>query len=335
MTTPPKTPAVTQEDRNSAVRLLEAGGQDWQAKEIRLKVGDHFPIVQAFANHRIASVEAATTIKEPDVEGSFVGDIWYGHPAQRTLGTHRWTGLVWEALPSELDVTLKLLADARCERDQLRAKLDEAFDLLTRAAGDITALLIMSGKQEKIAGYTALYISAINDYDKHVESSKTPAPLTEGTQYHILKGGYYYRPDAQGYTANKSEAGLYSLEEAISYSHPNGPNGPRDGITYELARKPCEWTDTLKETGGNIKVGGWQPIETAPKDGWHSPIITCRMGDAPSHFGHELVGGYAEPPEVAYWNEYGDCWTPCQRPHDPWHPTHWIPLLTPPAQEGV
>lgn len=52
--------------------------------------------------------------------------------------------------------------------------------------------------------------------------------------YLICKGGAYYRPNAQGYTRNRSEAGRYTLEEAISYSHPNGPDGPRDGITYEL-----------------------------------------------------------------------------------------------------
>lgn len=46
---------VEQSDRNAAVALLEAGGQDWQAKEIRLGEGDHFPIVQAFARHRLAS----------------------------------------------------------------------------------------------------------------------------------------------------------------------------------------------------------------------------------------------------------------------------------------
>lgn len=43
---------VTQADRNAAVRLLEQGGQDWQAKEIRLGQGDHFPIVHALARHR-------------------------------------------------------------------------------------------------------------------------------------------------------------------------------------------------------------------------------------------------------------------------------------------
>lgn len=43
---------VSQADRNAAVRLLEQGGQDWQAKEIRLGQGDHFPIVQSLARHR-------------------------------------------------------------------------------------------------------------------------------------------------------------------------------------------------------------------------------------------------------------------------------------------
>jgi hypothetical protein len=50
---------VTQEDRNAVVRLLEAGDQDWQAKEVRLGQGDHFPIVQAFARHRQAALTAA------------------------------------------------------------------------------------------------------------------------------------------------------------------------------------------------------------------------------------------------------------------------------------
>lgn len=54
-------------------------------------------------------------------------------------------------------------------------------------------------------------------------------------EYLIRKGGYYYRPNAKGYTTNIAEAGRYSLAQAISYSHPNGPDGPRDGISYEPA----------------------------------------------------------------------------------------------------
>ncbi len=46
-------------------------------------------------------------------------------------------------------------------------------------------------------------------------------------------GGGYYRDKARGYTLNTSDAGRFSLEDAIAYSHPNGPDGPRDGITYK------------------------------------------------------------------------------------------------------
>ena len=54
-------------------------------------------------------------------------------------------------------------------------------------------------------------------------------------EYVIRKAGYFYRPKSQGYTGSVLEAGLYTLAQAISLTHPNGPNGPRDGLTYCLA----------------------------------------------------------------------------------------------------
>ena len=63
-----------------------------------------------------------------------------------------------------------------------------------------------------------------------------PLPVSEDSlksAYLIRKNGYYYRPKAQGYTSSRLGAGRYTLEEAIRHSHPNGPDGPRDGITYE------------------------------------------------------------------------------------------------------
>lgn len=58
--------------------------------------------------------------------------------------------------------------------------------------------------------------------------------------YLICKGGAYYRPNAQGYTTNVAEAGRYTLEEAIRHSHPNGPDGPRDGMNYLPDPNPPE-----------------------------------------------------------------------------------------------
>ena len=54
----------------------------------------------------------------------------------------------------------------------------------------------------------------------------------EADEYVIRKDGYYYRPNAQDYTPSIHEAGRYSLADAIRLTHPNGPDGPRDGLSY-------------------------------------------------------------------------------------------------------
>ena len=54
--------------------------------------------------------------------------------------------------------------------------------------------------------------------------------------YVIHKSGRgYYRPEAKGYTFLASDAGFFTLEDAVVYTHPNGIDGPRDGLTYKLA----------------------------------------------------------------------------------------------------
>lgn len=58
-------------------------------------------------------------------------------------------------------------------------------------------------------------------------------PVADNDQgWLIYKDGRgWYRPDAQGYTNDTMEAGRYSHEDALSYAHPNGWDGPRDEIT--------------------------------------------------------------------------------------------------------
>jgi len=36
-------------------------------------------------------------------------------------------------------------------------------------------------------------------------------------KYYILKRGYFYRPDAKGYTGEKSEAGQFTYDEMKSH----------------------------------------------------------------------------------------------------------------------
>lgn len=50
--------------------------------------------------------------------------------------------------------------------------------------------------------------------------------------YLIEKYGGYYRPDCSGYTNSPFEAGRYTERKAYAESHPNGADGPRDGMSY-------------------------------------------------------------------------------------------------------
>ncbi len=54
----------------------------------------------------------------------------------------------------------------------------------------------------------------------------------ERPAYLIRKSGAYYRPNSQGYTNSAIQAGRYTLDEALDISHPNGPKGPRDNMTF-------------------------------------------------------------------------------------------------------
>jgi hypothetical protein len=63
------------------------------------------------------------------------------------------------------------------------------------------------------------------------EKGKT---MQHETDYLIHKSGRgWYRPEAKGYTLNADEAGRFTHSDAIAYSHPNGPDGPRDGLTFQ------------------------------------------------------------------------------------------------------
>ena len=66
---------------------------------------------------------AENRISEPHDPGDFVGDIFYGHPIKTTMGTHRWTGTEWVALPSEAEALAGLLAEARKEAAALRERV--------------------------------------------------------------------------------------------------------------------------------------------------------------------------------------------------------------------
>ena len=96
--------------------------------------------------------------------------------------------------------------------------------------------------------------------DVSSEAISPPDAREEGL-FVICKYGGYYRPNATGYTNNIAEAGRYTLAEAISHSHPNGPDGPRDGITYEPAPKassePCPPDARVVVEACAREIGSW------------------------------------------------------------------------------
>lgn len=50
-------------------------------------------------------------------------------------------------------------------------------------------------------------------------------------KYLIRKQGCYYRPNERGYTTSAIQAGRYTRDDAEKITHPNGKDGPRDGMS--------------------------------------------------------------------------------------------------------
>lgn len=122
----------------------------------------------------------------------------------------------------------ELRADRTPDPAQIRA------DAIREAMETIMPLAILSSYDRKRikAAIRALLATPLSP----TAVDNSPAPDAGGKDdpavYLICKYGGYYRPNCQGYTRFKEDAGRYTLAEAIRESHPNGPDGPRDGMTY-------------------------------------------------------------------------------------------------------
>jgi hypothetical protein len=80
--------------------------------------------------------------------------------------------------------------------------------------------------------------------DMSASAQSKPDQMSDEARYLIRKYSGYYRPNSQGYTGSAIQAGRYTLAEAESITHPNGPDGPRDGMSYvhEDDVKDEDWT---------------------------------------------------------------------------------------------
>ena len=86
----------------------------------------------------------------------------------------------------------------------------------------------------------------------HPAGEAVPVDLSHGWLIHKAGRGWY-RPNAKGYTGCLAEAGRYSHEDALAYSHPNGWDGPRDNITI---KHESEATTTRSDicASGQVRV---------------------------------------------------------------------------------
>ena len=73
------------------------------------------------------------------------------------------------------------------------------------------------------------------------------------------------------------------------------------------------------DNGGGIEMSEWQPIETAPKDYTHVIGIDAKGAIARTWF-------FAPSSLTQNWLRVG---LPGKAV---WHPTHWMPIPTPPVQ---
>ena len=73
--------------------------------------------------------------------------------------------------------------------------------------------------------------------------------MSNAPEYLIRKRGLFYRPNSAGYTNVKDEAGRYTHDEAVKITHPNGPDGPRDGMPFVSQKLVADDRIILMERG--------------------------------------------------------------------------------------
>lgn len=113
----------------------------------------------------------------------------------------------------------------------------------------------MTLSKEELSGLAGTHAMT----EREVSSERVSEERPYGWLIHKAGRGWY-RPAAQGYTNDPMQAGRYSHEEALSYSHPNGWDGPRDGITVKHESELLALRSSVKTVGVPI-----QPLETRPQ----------------------------------------------------------------------
>lgn len=99
------------------------------------------------------------------------------------------------------------------------------------------------------------------------------------------QGRGWYRPDAKGYTMSADEAGRYTHKDAMAYSHPNGIDGPRDGLTIkhesELPPSRADYIEALDAQLAKAKALARDAYLEGYKDGHRNGTSDFMEGTDP------------------------------------------------------
>lgn len=130
---------------------------------------------------------------------------------------------------------------------------------------------------------------------------------------------------AEAFDAAQAPANLLaaaaSLKEMIEVYGSDDDHGPipiMDRAKAALAGITAEAFDAAQAPASN----GWQPIETAPRDGTHILLLDEVSG--------WIGSGNVSPVNRSYWGEWDQKGYGAMFPHQP---THWRPLPAPPETD--
>lgn len=162
------------------------------------------------------------------------------------------------------------------------------------------------------------------------DSKLTDERLREAIQ--TLKSWQFPIAEVQSAVAN-IEAALSELAERRSVQPIHmGVDYAREGgdVSVSVVAMPKEMYDQMQNELAELRAASqWQPIGTAPRDGSYVLTFCNRFTNKLGRSG----GGIME----AHYIKYQDCWDT----HVWWnikgeacYPTHWMPLPTPPKEDG-
>jgi hypothetical protein len=93
---------------------------------------------------------------------------------------------------------------------------------------------------------------------------------------------------------------------------------------------PRDKTQAPAITAWNTRASGWQPIETAPRDGTFFVAVNANNARVPNPY----FICYSDQPEAGDHFAEGAGWR-CPGRDWPVYPTHWLPLPPTPKGEGA